>query len=117
MATSNAAFQQRVETILDRLEKLVDEHDKILVKGNGKPSLQETVRNVEKLVTELADARKQETADRTAAETDQKIWARRAWLNPLIASVVTGFVMVIEQGVWYMVQIKPMLDRLAAAAK
>jgi hypothetical protein len=38
-------------------------------------------------------------------------------MNPLIASVVTGFVMVIEQGIWYMVQIKPMLDRLAAAAK
>lgn len=46
---SELSFEERLSKLEDkqeRMDELVIEHDKILVRGNGKPSIQEDVRNL-----------------------------------------------------------------------
>lgn len=46
---SELSFEERLSKLEDkqeRMDELVTEHDKILVRGNGKPSIQEDVRNL-----------------------------------------------------------------------
>lgn len=47
-----------VKKELDSMGKFVDEHDKILVRGNGQPSLQERLRNIEAFIMEEKENRK-----------------------------------------------------------
>lgn len=47
-----------VENELSILKPLVLEHDKILVRGNGEPSIQERMRNIERYIAEEKEQRK-----------------------------------------------------------
>jgi len=92
-----------------RLVILVDEHDKILVRGNGEPSLQEDVRNIFKMVEELVN---EKTERKQRAEEEAK-YRRRAWMTPLIASAVSAAFGVGGTLLLFYIRFAPLLDRIA----
>lgn len=82
--------------------EMMREHDKILVRGNGVPSLQETVRILAKSMNDYFEEVKQEKADKKKEATTFK------WL--LIGAGIPLLLTFIGQAVIFYVKIYPMLQ-------
>lgn len=74
----------------DTLVKLVDEHDKILIRGNGQPSLQEEVRGLKAYITE------------------QKTWIKAIALLFLGQFITVGISMIV-----LFIRVLPILQKLS----
>src|SRR5574340_918904 len=78
---------------LKAVERDVDEHDKILIRGNGEPSLQENMRTVLKYIEKEDESR--------------KFYSRL-----LVGAVLTNLVsLALATFIWF-VRIYPVLERL-----
>jgi len=90
------ATTKELERILNQdIKPLLSEHDKILVRGNGEPSLQEKLRGIENYIRE----------DREN---------RRYYSRLFISIAVTNFAALLFASIVWFVKILPLLDKLSA---
>lgn len=87
------------------MAKQVDDHDKILVRGNGEPSLQETVRNVQKFIADLQKEKEE-------AKDDRKFYARL-----VIGFAITNVLSIAFGAVIWFVNIYPAIQAVIASGK
>lgn len=100
-----SALRVIVESVRAQQQENTDmlrEHDKILVRGNGVPSLQETVRTLAKTMNDYLEEVKQEKLDKKKEATTLK------WL--LIGAGLPLLLAFIGQAVVFYVKIYPMLQ-------
>lgn len=98
--------------------KLLTEHDKILVRGNGVPSLQETVRNLSTGLTEFVVEYKREREevtkrkqDELQKEKEERLW----WKRTLIGFGLPLTVTFVWQAIVFWVRIAPLVEKLGEA--
>jgi hypothetical protein len=90
---------------LDSVAKLVDAHDKILVRGNGEPSLQEVVRGVQKFIADLQKEKEE-------AKDDRKFYARL-----VIGFAITNILSILFGALIWFVSIYPAVQQVIANPK
>lgn len=83
---------------------LLKEHDKILVRGNGEPSLQERMRNIDTYIREEKEAReKRENEEREN---------RNFYFRLFVTVAVTNFVTLVGAAVVWFMKIYPLLQNI-----
>jgi len=90
----------QVSKDVQAVAKMVDSHDKILVRGNGEPSLQEDMRSVQK---DIAKILKQ-------LEDDQR--SREAYLKLFVAMVGAQLLAGVIAVAVYIIRIAPYVDEI-----
>lgn len=96
MAKATIASLERILT--EDIKPLLSEHDKILVRGNGEPSLQEKLRNIEAYIREDRENRK---------------YYSRLFISIALTNVAA---LVIASLIWF-IKILPVLDSITKASK
>ena len=90
---------------VNALRQMYNEHDKILVRGNGTPSLQELYRNLARTVTEYIESQKA-NEERARIEANKFKWVLIGAGVPLLI----GFML--QAGVFFF-KIYPLLEKLS----
>lgn len=96
---------------LMEVKVMLHEHDKILIRGNGEPSLREQFRSLDKKITEYI-AMQAEKDKQSAAYRDQRIREqmeeRRWWKRAIVSAIIGALVPQIILGFVYY----PLLEKL-----
>jgi len=118
--TASTAQSAALETVVVEHGVLLKEHDKILVRGNGVPSMQETVRLLERLVTEFVSQYRRDKEEETRAraakdkeDSDRRYAEKNRWKWTVIAIVLGSAPVVISfiyEFVVFWRQIVPLLE-------
>lgn len=82
---------KEIKDKIDEMEKLLQEHDKILIRGNGKPSMAEDLRNVKSFIESIS-----------------------FWLKVFGVAFIGQFIALIISIAIIVLQALPALERLAA---
>ena len=90
----------QVNRDMQLIAKMVDEHDKILVRGNGEPSMQEDMRTVQKDIAKIL----------THFEDQKK--ARASYLKLFIGLVGAQLLAGIVMAAVYFIRVSPYLDEI-----
>jgi len=90
------------------------EHDKYLVRGNGKPSLQETVRTLTKELDDFITEVREERQKRVALEEKQvelKRVERNKWKWAVIGFCFTTIPPILTQAVYFWTKLVPLIEQ------
>lgn len=122
MATDFISLHREIQELKDMIQKVADmqqadhamtvEHDKILIRGNGVPSLQETVRVMGKAVHEFVDEVRVERKRRNEEEAVEAVRQRderTRWKWTFIGLALTIVPAFLWQVIVFWVQIAPTL--------
>lgn len=122
MATDFISLHREIQELKDMIQKVADmqqadhamtvEHDKILIRGNGVPSLQETVRVMGKAVHEFVDEVRVERKRRNEEEAVEAVRQRderTRWKWTFIGLALTIVPAFLWQIIVFWVQIAPTL--------
>jgi len=93
---------------------LLLEHDKILVRGNGVPSLQENVRVLAQSFKDFVIEVREERAKRIQGEEEEKKRKKEElnkWKWALIGIVLPGVAVILGQALVFWVQLAPILSK------
>lgn len=90
------------------------EHDKYLVRGNGKPSLQETVRTLTRELADFITEVREERSKRVALE-EKEIELRRVernkWKWTLIGLCITTIPPMLIQAIYFWIKLVPIIEQ------
>lgn len=90
--------------VIDGKMNILDSHDKILVRGNGVPSLQEIVRGMNSNIEEFMASERRQKEDR--------ISELRKWKWLIFGTIVPGFIVLVGQALIFYIRVLPMLPIL-----
>lgn len=93
-----------VQERLNEVIPMIQEHDKILIRGNGEPSLQERMRNIDAYIKEEKRLRE----ERAKEEKDNRNFYFRLFVTVAFTNFVT---LVGAAAVWFM-KIYPLLQNI-----
>jgi len=93
-----------VQERLNEVIPMIQEHDKILIRGNGEPSLQERMRNIDAYI-------KEEKATREKRETEERE-NRNFYFRLFVTVAVTNFATLAAAALVWFLKIYPLLQNI-----